>query len=32
LRQGDQCDQVLDRADQMMYASKGAGKNRVAFA
>ncbi|MFZ0518626.1 MAG: sensor domain-containing diguanylate cyclase [Acidobacteriaceae bacterium] len=32
LRHGDQCDQVLDRADQMMYASKGAGKNRVAFA
>jgi GGDEF domain-containing protein len=29
LRQGDLCDAVLDRADRLMYASKGAGKNLV---
>jgi diguanylate cyclase (GGDEF)-like protein len=26
---GDQCHSALDRADKLMYASKGAGKNRV---
>lgn len=29
LREGDVCDEALDRADRRMYASKGAGKSRV---
>lgn len=31
LREGDSCDEALDRADRLMYASKGAGKNGVHF-
>ena len=31
LREGDLCDEALDRADQLMYASKNAGKNCVRF-
>ena len=31
LREGDLCDEALDRADRLMYASKGAGKNLVHF-
>ena len=29
LREGDLCDEILDRADRLMYASKDSGKDRV---
>ena len=31
LREGDLCDEILDRANRLMYARKGAGRNRVHF-